>query len=134
MSVHFSSQSDVWATPQDVFDALNAEFHFTIDVAANSENAKCERFFAADENGLKQSWVGERVFCNPPYSEVATWIKKAAISKAETVVMLIPARTDTKAWHRWIFGNAEVRFIKGRLKFNGHSNSAPFPSAVIIFK
>src|SRR5690349_10782386 len=114
-SVHFSSQTNEWETPQDFFDLLNAEFDFTLDAAATADNAKCPTYFTEADDGLAQDWTG-RVWCNPPYGRgIGNWIKKAAISKAELVVMLIPARTDTKAWHRWIFGNdrAEVRFVPG---------------------
>lgn len=120
MSVHFSSKTNEWATPQEFFDRLDAEFNFTLDAAATLENAKCSRFFTEKDNGLIQSWKGERVFCNPPYGrEIGKWIEKAALEPSELTVMLIPARTDTKAWHRWIFGKAEIRFIPGRLKFGG---------------
>ncbi len=135
-SVHFSSKTNEWYTPQDFFDALHREFAFTIDAAATAENAKLPRYFTEAGNGLAQSWKGERVWCNPPYGrEIGQWIKKAAISEAEIVVMLIPARTDTKAWHRWIFNNpnASVRFIEGRLKFGGAKWNAPFPCAVVVF-
>jgi phage N-6-adenine-methyltransferase len=149
--VHFSSKSNEWVTPQDFFDRLHAEFAFTIDAAASAENSKCERFWTAEDDGLRQDWSGERVWCNPPYGrEVGKWIAKAATSNAELVVMLIPARTDTKAWHEYIFGKAEVRFIPGRLKFGGgrtigtlHSlvqssslvqKDAPFACAVVVFK
>lgn len=138
MSVHFSSQSNEWSTPQELFADLDSEFGFTLDAAATPENAKCQKYFTETDNGLAQSWIGERVFCNPPYGRaIGQWIKKAAISKAEIVVMLIPARTDTKAWHRWIFGNAEVRFIEGRVRFvrsDKKLDNAPFPSAVVIFR
>lgn len=135
MSVHFSSQSNEWATPQDVFDRLDAEFHFTTDVAANAENAKCKRYFTEADNGMLQSWAGERVWCNPPYGgQIGKWIEKAAISNADVVVMLIPARTETRAWHQYIFPVAEIRFLEGRLKFGGHKWNAPFPSAIVIFR
>lgn len=147
-SVHFTSDSNEWATPQDFFDRLNEEFSFTVDVAATPENAKCERFYTWHENGLAQSWKGERVWCNPPYGrDLARWIEKAATSNADIVVMLIPARTDTRAWHDHIFGNAEIRFVKGRLKFGGGKQThrsrpqslsgvkdAPFASAVVIYR
>lgn len=133
--VHFSSKTVEWATPQDFFDKLNDEFRFTLDPCATPENAKCEKFYTVQQNGLAQDWTGERVFCNPPYSrELPRWIEKCATSNAEVAVMLIPARTDTAAWHGYIFGNAEIRFVKGRLKFGGHKWNAPFPCAVVIFR
>lgn len=139
MKVHYSSKSNEWGTPQEFFDKLNHEFAFTIDVAATPENAKCPRFYTADDNGLTQDWAGERVWVNPPYGrDIGKWIKKAATEKSEITVMLIPARTDTKAWHEYIFGKAEIRFIQGRLAFicgaDQQRGNAPFPSAIIIFR
>lgn len=135
MQVHFSSQSNEWATPQEFFDELNAEFNFTLDAAASPANAKCASFFTQDDDGLQQSWKGHRVFCNPPYGRtIGKWIEKAATEATELTVMLIPARTDTAAWHDHIFGKAEVRFVRGRLKFNKSQKDAPFPCAVVIFK
>ena len=130
----FSSATDEWSTPQDVFDKLNEEFSFTLDPAATNENHKCQKYYTKETDGLSKDWSGETVFCNPPYGrEIGRWVKKAAESKA-TVVMLLPARTDTKWFHDYIYGNAEIRFIKGRLKFGGAQNSAPFPSMVVIFR
>ena len=131
----FSSQTDQWATPQDFFDELNEEFRFTLDPCADETNHKCKKYFTKETDGLKQSWEGERVFCNPPYGkEIKRWVKKAAESNAEIVVMLIPARTDTSYFHEYIYKKAEIRFIKGRLKFGESKNSAPFPSMLVIFK
>jgi phage N-6-adenine-methyltransferase len=133
--VHYSSKTVEWETPQDFFDKLNAEFSFTLDACASAENAKCSKFYTLRENGLAQAWQGERVWCNPPYGRhIQKWIEKCANEPSDLTVMLIPARTDTKAWHQWIFDKAEIRFIKGRLKFGGHKNSAPFPCAVVIFR
>lgn len=133
--VHYSSATVEWETPQDFFDKLNEEFHFTLDAAASDENHKCDRYFTIRDNGLAKSFEGERVWINPPYGRhITRWIEKAATEPSELTVMLIPARTDTKAWHSYIFGNAEIRFVKGRLKFGGHKNSAPFPCAVVIFR
>ena len=124
---------DVFYPPQDVFDKLNGEFSFTLDPCANDTNHKCKKYFTKTENGLLQNWDDEIVFCNPPYGrEIGKWVKKAAESKA-TVVMLLPARTDTKWFHDYIYEKAEIRFIKGRLKFGEAQNSAPFPSMVVIF-
>ena len=129
----FSSATDEWSTPQHFFDKLNEEFSFTLDPCANDTNHKCKKYFTKMENGLLQDWNDEIVFCNPPYGrEIGKWVKKAAESKA-TVVMLLPARTDTKWFHDYIYEKAEIRFIKGRLKFGGCKNSAPFPSMVVIF-
>lgn len=134
--VMFSSKTDMWETPQDFFDKLNDEFHFTLDVAASDHNAKCYHYYTKYEDGLKMPWHGV-VWCNPPYGrEIGKWVKKAYFEAilGTTVVMLIPARTDTKWFHDYILGKAEVRFIRGRLKFGGNKNSAPFPSMVVIFR
>jgi site-specific DNA-methyltransferase (adenine-specific) len=122
-----------WETPQELFDDLNREFNFSIDVAANHENAKLPRYLTEELDGLKQDWTGEMVWCNPPYGRViADWVKKAAESKANTV-MLVPARTDTKWFHEYVYNKAEIRFVKGRLKFGGAKDNAPFPSMIIIW-
>ena len=135
MNVHFSSLTNEWATPQDFFDMLNDEFMFTLDPCATKENAKCAKFYTQEDDGLAQSWDNEIVFCNPPYGrEIGKWIKKASEAVGGVVVMLIPARTDTRYFHEYIYQKAEIRFIRGRLKFGDSKNSAPFPSMVIIFK
>lgn len=129
----FSSKTDLWATPQAFFDELNKEFGFTTDVCAIPENTKCERFFTPEMDGLKQEWTGV-CWCNPPYGkEIGKWVKKAHES-ACTTVALLPARTDTKWFHQHILGKAEIRFVKGRLKFGDSPNSAPFPSMVVIWR
>ena len=128
----FSSNSDLWSTPQSFFDDLNKEFGFETDVCALPENAKCKTFYTPTEDGLSQEWTGI-CWCNPPYGrEIGRWVKKASESNA-TVVCLVPARTDTAWWHDYAM-KAEIRFIRGRLKFGNSKNSAPFPSAVLIFK
>lgn len=137
-NVMFSSKRDDWGTPQDFFDKLNDEFHFDLDTCADKDNHKTLLYFDKQHNGLVQDWGGHRVFCNPPYGRKATseWIEKCAkeSEKPNTlVVMLIPARTDTIAFHKYIYHKAEIRFIKGRLKFGGAKDSAPFPSMVVIF-
>lgn len=133
-----SSKRHDWETPQTLFDELDREFHFTLDPCATPETAKCEKFFTVKENGLLQNWGGETVFCNPPYGrELPKWIEKCAKeSKHAKVVMLIPARTDTRAFHEFIYGKAQIRFIKGRLKFRVDGKeygSAPFPSMLVFF-
>lgn len=134
----FSSERMDWETPQDFFDKLNVEFHFTLDPCANEQNAKCKKFYTIEQDGLTQSWQGEIVFCNPPYGrELSKWVEKAykESRKPNTiVVMLIPARTDTKYFHQYIYKKSEIRFIKGRLKFGNSTNGAPFPSMVVIMK
>lgn len=130
----FSSQKEDWETPQELFDQLNKEFNFTVDVASNEENHKCKRYYTKAENGLLQNWEKEIVWCNPPYGrKVGDWVEKASKSNA-TVVMLLPARTDTKWFHNYIYKKAEIRFLKGRLKFGDSKNFAPFPSMVVIFR
>ena len=131
----FSSKTDLWETPQSFFDKLNIEFVFTMDVCALPENAKCARYLTTEEDGLKQAWEGV-CWMNPPYGrEIGQWIKKAydEAQAGARVVCLVPARTDTAWWHDYAI-KGEVRFIRGRLKFGGHKNSAPFPSAIVIFK
>ena len=132
------SQTDLWETPQDLFDELDAEFHFSLDVCAIPENAKCDHFFTPKVDGLRQNWGGQgTVWCNPPYGrELNKWVKKAyeTAQQGETVVMLLPARTDTKWFHEYVYGKAEIRFVKGRLKFGGSKNAAPFPSMIIIYR
>lgn len=132
-AVMFSSATDLWETPQNFFDLLNEEFHFDVDVCALPENAKCVKFYTPEDDGLSKKWEGT-CWCNPPYGrEIGKWIKKASGANA-TVVMLLPARTDTKWFHDYIYQKAEIRFIKGRLKFGNSKNSAPFPSMVAIFR
>jgi phage N-6-adenine-methyltransferase len=134
MRVHGSSDTPEWSTPQDLFDALDAEFKFTLDVCATPGLEKCKRFFSPEQDGLSQKWKGS-CFMNPPYgSEIGDWVAKAAASADEsaTVVCLVPARVDTAWW--WDYCSfAEVRFLRGRLRFGGASAGAPFPSAVVIF-
>jgi site-specific DNA-methyltransferase (adenine-specific) len=133
-----TSNRDSWETPQKLFDELNKEFNFTIDAAADAENHKCERYYTREESGLEKSWKGERVFLNPPYGrELPKLVKKAADEakdKSTIIVMLIPARTDTQWFHDYIYKKAEIRFIKGRLKFGDGKKDAPFPSMVVIFR
>lgn len=133
--VLFSSKSVVWETPQDLFDKLNAEFHFDLDVCALPENAKCERYYTPEDDGLLQPWNGV-CWCNPPYGKtIGKWVQKAyeTFAGGGTVVMLLPARTDTKWFHEYIYNKAEIRFIKGRLKFGNSKNAAPFPSMIVVF-
>ena len=164
--VMFSSKKEDWETPQWLFDELDEEFNFNLDAAASQENAKCEDYFTEEHDGLMQPWVFEsvkfsaaysrgsalvrqssRVWLNPPYGRtVGEWVEKAVgeveAGHSELVVMLLPARTDTKYFHRFIWDKekhqprpgVEVRFLEGRLKFGGATNSAPFPSMVVVFR
>ena len=119
--------------PPELYEQLNDEFHFTVDVCAIPENAKCRRYFTPEIDGLSQTWDGV-VWCNPPYGRsIGKWVEKASSSKA-TVVMLLPARTDTRWFHDFIYGKAEIRFVRGRLKFGGAKNAAPFPSMIVVFR
>ena len=131
----YSSASDEWETPQDLFDDLDVRFHFQTDVCATPQNAKCQRFFTKEQNGLLQDWGGI-CWMNPPYGRgIGQWMQKAyeSAQAGATVVCLVPARTDTAWWHDYAM-RGEITFIRGRLKFGNAKNSAPFPSALIVFK
>ncbi len=135
-SVHFSSERDNWETPQNFFDKLNEEFGFTLDVCAEDDTAKCEKYYTKKDDAFTKKWKGV-CWMNPPYGRgIGVWLEKAyeTSQNESTVVCLIPSRTDTKWWHDYVMQAAEIRFVKGRLKFDGHKNSAPFPSAVVVFK
>lgn len=135
----FSSEEEAWATPQDLFNSLNYVFNFTLDPCSGDTNYKCEKHYTKEENGLTKDWGGEKVFCNPPYGRKSTgeWIKKCfeeSKKPGTIVVVLIPARTDTRWFHEYIYRtNAEIYFIKGRLRFGDSDNAAPFPSMLVIF-
>lgn len=140
MAVHMLTHHHAWETPRGLFDALNAEFAFTIDLAASSENALLPRYYDEAADALMQDWSSERGFLNPPYDRRRqNWfVEKAAFEAARgaLVVVLIPARTDTVLWHETILPKAtEIRFLRGRIRFGGTNGShgAPFPSAVIVF-
>jgi len=140
----FTSNKQDWETPQELFDQLNNKYHFDLDAAASHGNAKLPKYFTAEDDALSKEW-GEysSIFCNPPYE---TKLQKEFIKKAyethqkhgNTIVLLIPARVETKRWHQYIFGKAEIEFIAGRLKFevNGVKSKepAPFPSALVVYK
>lgn len=135
----FSSKTDQWATPQDFFDQLNNEFHFTLDPCADETNHKCEKYFTKEQDGLKQDWSGEVVFCNPPYGrKVGEWVEKCFKEvyqgNCKCAVLLLFANTDTKWFHDWVYHKAEVRFVKGRLKFGEQKYDAPKPSMVVVFR
>lgn len=137
-----SSKKMDYCTPQDFFDSLNTEFHFALDAAATKENAKCRMFYTPENDGLKKPWNvgGGAVFCNPPYGrEIGKWVRKAyeEAQNGQTVVLLIPARTDTAYFHDYIYGKSEIRFVRGRLHFTDENGSAyppaPFPSMVVVY-
>ena len=135
MTVHFSSDTDLWATPQAFFDKLNEVYKFELDVCATKENAKCGKFYTIEDDGLLQEWSG-RCWMNPPYGrEIGKWMSKAYRSSVDNnalVVCLVPARTDTAWWHGYAM-KGRIEFIRGRLKFGDAKNSAPFPSAIVVF-
>lgn len=129
-----SSNTDNRATPQAFFDELDKEFWFTLDVCADDINHKCAIYFTKDDDGLSKNWNNSIIFMNPPYwKEIGKRVKKASEAKGGIVVCLLPARTDTRYFHDYIYWKAEIRFIKWRLKFWWSKNSAPFPSMVVIF-
>lgn len=141
LNVHFSSETNEWETPDELFSILDCFFRFTLDAAASVENKKCEKYYTLETDGLSQSWTNETVWLNPPYGrEISKWVKKAyeeSLVGHTTVVMLIPARTDTSYWHEYVMKSSHIHFIKGRIKFKnkvkGADTPAPFPSAVIVF-
>ena len=133
----YTSSTAEWATPKDFYRQLDKEFHFTLDPCATPENAKCEKFFTKDQDGLAQDWSGEIVFCNPPYGrEIEAWCRKCYehARAGGVAVMLIPSRTDTGWFHDLVYGKAEMRFVRGRLHFGGSKWNAPFPSLVAIYR
>jgi phage N-6-adenine-methyltransferase len=135
MKQEIDSAKGVWTTPLDFFEEIQQEFHLEIDVAASAENATLNTYFDEQKDGLKQGWRGYRCWMNPPYGRgIGKWIKKAATSGAEIVVCLLPARTDTRWFHDYIYGKAEIRFLKGRLKFSGRKGGGKFPSMLVIFR
>jgi phage N-6-adenine-methyltransferase len=136
----FTSNSSEWETPQDFFDELNKIWQFTTDVCASKENHKCNNYFTKETNGLTQPWSGV-CWMNPPYGrEIGEWTKKAFESSVNaTVVGLLPARTDTKWFHDYIYSpqldtiHQSMIFVRGRLTFVGAKNSAPFPSMIVVW-
>jgi len=137
--VMFSSKSNEWTTPKAFFDKLDKIFGpFTLDPCCDSTNNLTQNYFTEQQDGLVQSWQGHTVFMNPPYSrgELKRWIQKAyeeSQRKNTLVVALIPSRTDTKYWHEYVMKARHIMFVKGRIKFGDGTNSAPFPSAVVVF-
>ena len=135
----FSSKSNDWATPQHFFDKLDRMYGpFTLAAAASEDNYKVKNHFTMSDNALDKDWSGNTVFVNPPYGRaLKNWIRKAyeeGQKENTTVVMLIPSRTDTAYWHDYVMKSDEISFVKGRIKFGDESNSAPFPSAVVVFR
>jgi site-specific DNA-methyltransferase (adenine-specific) len=133
----YSSRSEEWPTPQFFFDQLNEEFHFTLDPCATQQNAKCKLFFTKKDDGLHKSWSTHVVFCNPPSGrDMRDWARKCAEAARQgaLVVLLAHARTDTRWFHEWVYGKAELRFVRGRLKFGDGTQPAPFPSLVAVYR
>lgn len=134
----YSSRSEEWPTPQAFFALLDREFRFTLDPCATRINAKCHHYFSRKQNGLAQDWQRHRVFCNPPYGrDMRAWAHKCyeASCRGALVVLLAHARTDTRWFHEWVYGKAaEIRFVRGRLRFGDGRQSAPFPSLVAIYQ
>lgn len=136
LEVLYSSKSEMWETPQELFSELDQEFHFCLDVCATPENAKCKKYYTPEQDGLSQPWAGT-CWCNPPYGrKIGQWVRRSYLASVSgtTVVMLLPARTDTIWFHEYIYNRAEIRFIKGRLKFGNSKKNAPFPSMIVIFR
>ena len=137
----FSSASVEWETPPELFDEYNRRFNFTLDVAATDKNALCDRYYPRDTDGLSQSWQTDgAVWCNPPYGkDIIKWVRKAyeESRRGQTIIMLIPARTDTKWFHDYVYHKADLVFLRGRLRYgvNGvpSKNSAAFPSMIVIY-
>ncbi len=136
----FTSKTDEWETPQYFFDKLSTKFDFKLDVCATHENTKCKKYITKENDSLNSNWsiVKGWKWMNPPYGrEIKDWVKKA--SEERNVVALLPARTDTKYFHEYIYKkkDVEIRFIKGRLKFLSEGkvkDAAPFPSMIVIFR
>jgi phage N-6-adenine-methyltransferase len=136
MSVHFSSKTDLWSTPEDFYKKLDAIYNFNLDPCSTHENHKCENYFTKEDDGLQQDWSGHIVFMNPSYGrEIKQWMKKAYEEslKGATIVCLVPSRTDTAWWHDYAM-KGNIEFLRGRLKFGDSKNSAPFPSALVVFR
>lgn len=133
----YSSKKQDWNTPLSLFNKLNKEFNFTLDVCADDSNFKCKNYFDIHKNGLIQEWIGN-CWMNPPYGrEISKWIEKATLSiknkECNIIVCLLPVRSDTKWWHNYVMKSSEIRFLNKRLTFDGANNKAPFPSCIVIF-
>jgi len=132
----FESATVEWPTPQEMFDEYDKEFNFSLDVAATAENAKCDKYYTKEDDGLSQVWDGV-CWCNPPYGrEMPKWLIKAIKEtwRGVTTVCLIPARTNTRWFHDYCLKYGEVRFIKGRPKFGGADHGLPQPLALVVFR
>ena len=133
---YFLSSSIEWGTPVEIFNPLDAQYHFTLDVCASAANAKVPRYFSAAQDGLAQDWGQEVCWMNPPYGpQLAAWMRKAYESAqgGATVVCFLPARTCTRWWHTYAM-RGEYTFLKGRTRFEGAASGAPFPSVIVVFR
>ncbi len=138
LAVHFSDKRPDWATPEDFFKQIDKEFSFTLDPCASDINHKCKNYYTKEQDGLLLPWTGN-VFVNPPYGNaINMWVRKAYLEiqsdNCETVVGLFPSRTDTGWFHDYIYNRSEIRFLRGRIRFEGADHSAPFPSMLVIWK
>jgi site-specific DNA-methyltransferase (adenine-specific) len=132
---------DRWGTDTEIFEDMNREFQFTVDAAADKTNARISKFFTKKDNGLAQDWTGERVWCNPPYSDLYPWVAKAAERKAAVAVLLLPARVDRAWWHNYVWDNegncprpgVEIRYAKGRVRFFGTTTSPAWCTVAVIW-
>ena len=132
-----STGNIVAETPKYLFDRISSIFNFSLDACALPENAKCESYYTPKDDGLSKPWRGG-VWCNPPYGrEISSWVKKAYEESQKEynsfVLMLLPARTDTRWWWEYVQGKATLFFIKGRVKFGDHNVGAPFPSVLALY-
>lgn len=139
-AAYMSNRMD-WETPTDLFAKLDSEFHFTLDAASSESNHKCQKYYTVKNSAFDHEWGGHTVFCNPPYGRaIADWVRKCSMEasrKNTIVVMLLPARTDTRWFQDYILDRAEVRFLKGRLRFETDGipdGPAPFPSMVVVMR
>jgi phage N-6-adenine-methyltransferase len=136
MPALFSSATEEWPTPPAFFAKLNRRYRFTLDPCATPDDAKCPLYFTKEQDGLQQDWGTHRAFVNPPYGrEIGKWARKCfeASQAGALVVLLVPARTDTRWFHDWVQGKAKVQFIRGRVRFGGAEASAPFPSMLAVY-
>jgi len=147
----FSSVSNEWETPIEFYNELNSEFNFTLDPCATDENHLCDKYYTIKTDGLSKDWKDETVFVNPPYGrEIIKWLRKCyeeSVKNNIVIVMLVPSRTDTQWFHKYVKNKAEVRFLEGRLKFKNKLleeeyrlaqkkyklTAAPFPSMVVVY-
>jgi site-specific DNA-methyltransferase (adenine-specific) len=136
-SLMFENNKDNWETPEYLYEWLNRQYKFTLDPCADDLNHKCEKYFTEKDDGLKQTWWGESVFCNPPYSQLKKWLEKGHDEHCDgertTCIYLTAARTDCRVFHETCMKADKIIFLKGRVKFVGAQHCAPFPSMIVCF-